>query len=85
VSIQAGDGTNAWTFELMVSDRFWNQVRLPLAYFQKKGEPRWDAVSSLKILSASSDPAELYLDEVRLKPKASPSGTLPKVPGDPVS
>jgi hypothetical protein len=70
VSVQAGDGTNAWTFELAVSDRFWNQVRLPLAYFQKKGEPRWDAVTTFRIVSAAAEPAELYLDEIRLKPKA---------------
>ena len=70
LSVQAGDGVNVWAFDLAVSDHYWNQVRLPLGYFQKKGEPHWEAVTSFRILSLSSDPVELYLDEIRLKPKS---------------
>jgi hypothetical protein len=67
LAVRVGDLSHAWVHELRLADPFWNQVRLPLAAFRKEGELRWEAVTRFAIASPSDEPAEFWLDEIRLR------------------
>lgn len=67
LAVQAGDAEHAWAGETKVWDRYWNQVRLPLASLVPRGEPTWTAVKFLTLELVSEGPASFDLDEFRLK------------------
>ena len=48
-------------------DPYWNPVRLSFDKFVKRGEPDWRSVTTFTITLASSSPAELWIDEIRLR------------------
>ncbi len=68
--IAIGDLQSSWTCEMKILDPYWNSSRFPLDRFEKQGAPDWAAVTCFGISSLSDEPVELWLDEVRLKPKA---------------
>ena len=66
-SIAVGDLRNSWAAEAKLMDPYWNPVRLSFEKFVKRGEPDWRSVTTFTITLTSSTPAELWIDEVRLK------------------
>lgn len=64
-----GDLNNAYEYEATVSDQGWCQLRIPLAEFRKRGEPKWESVTCLSLMSSADTATEFFLDEIRLKPR----------------
>jgi hypothetical protein len=67
--VSVGDLRNSWAMDVRMIDPYWNQTRLPFDRFEKRGEPDWRNVTSFSITSLAPGPAEIYLDEIRLRPK----------------
>ncbi len=65
--VSAGDARGAWTHDARILDPYWNQVRIPLDQFVRQGEADWRGITRLTIASAGPEPAELMLDEIRLR------------------
>ena len=68
--VMVGDLQNSWSCEMKILDPYWNQRRFPLESFRSQGAANWSGVTCLAIVSLSDEPAELFLDEVRLKAKS---------------
>jgi hypothetical protein len=68
--VAIGDLQSSWTCDVKISDPYWNPRRFPLEQFQKQGSPDWRAVTCFSFTSLSDEPIELWLDEIRLKPKS---------------
>jgi hypothetical protein len=66
-SIAVGDLRNTWAAEAKLMDPYWNPVRLSFDRFQKRGEPDWRSVTIFTLTLVSSSPAQLWIDEVRLR------------------
>ena len=66
-SIAVGDLRNFWVTEAKLMDPYWNPIRLSFDRFTKRGEPDWSAITTFTITLASSAPAELWIDEIRLR------------------
>lgn len=67
LSVYVGDPKNAWVYDADIRDRNWNQIRMSLTEFHKRGNPRWEAVSFFAVASAMDEPVEILLDEIRIK------------------
>lgn len=70
VQITVGDLQNTWRQEVRLIDPYWNPHRLPLDQFHPSGDPDWKAVTCFGISSLSDEPVQLWLDEIRLKPRS---------------
>jgi len=68
--VQVGDLRNAWTMEVRLIDPYWNPVRLAFDRFSAVGQPDWRAVTRFSITSLGPEAADVFLDEIRLKPRA---------------
>jgi hypothetical protein len=68
LQILVGDLRSAWTIDVKLIDPYWNPVRLSFDRFTATGQPDWRAVTRFSIVSSGPEPAEIYLDEIRLKP-----------------
>jgi len=71
LQVLVGDLQNAWTIEVKLIDPYWNPVRLSFDRFTPVGRPDWRAVTRFSIQSLGSEPAEIYLDDIRLKPRTA--------------
>jgi hypothetical protein len=67
--IAVGDLRNTWTAEAKLMDPYWNPVRLSFDKFVKRGEPDWRSITVFTITLTSSAPAQLWIDEIRLRSK----------------
>lgn len=68
-SVAVGDLRNTWVAEAKLMDPYWNPVRLSFDRFAKRGEPDWRAVTVLTLTLQSTSAAELWLDEIRIRPR----------------
>jgi len=71
LQVLVGDLRNAWTIDVKLIDPYWNPVRLSFDRFTAVGQPDWRAVTRFSIQSVGSESAEIYLDEIRLKPRTA--------------
>jgi hypothetical protein len=69
LQVIVGDLRNAWTIDIKLIDPYWNPTRLSFDKFVRVGEPDWRAVTRFSIASLGPEPAVIYLDEIRLKPR----------------
>ena len=69
--ILVGDQDNSWTIDVPLTQGPWHLPRLELDRFEKRSEPRWSSVTRFRIDLASPGPAEIFLDEIRLRPRTS--------------
>jgi hypothetical protein len=67
--VSVGDLRNSWVAEVKLMDPYWNPVRLTFDKFQKRGEPDWRSVTVFTLALQSAAAAELWLDEIRLRPR----------------
>lgn len=67
--LSVGDLRSAWTAEVKLMDPYWNPVRVTFDKFQKRGEPDWRAVTVFTLTLQSSAACEIWLDEIRLRPR----------------
>ena len=70
IQVQVGDLRNAWTMDVKLIDPYWNPVRLAFDRFTAAGQPDWRAITRFSIASLGPEPAEIYLDEIRLKSRS---------------
>jgi len=68
LQVIVGDLQNAWTMDVKLIDPYWNPVRLSFDRFTAFGRPDWRAITRFSISSLGTEPAEIYLDEIRVKP-----------------
>jgi hypothetical protein len=66
--ISAGGVRGSWVHDAKILDPYWNQLRIPRDRFVLRGEADWSSIARLSLASAGPEPAELMLDELRLKP-----------------
>jgi hypothetical protein len=71
LQVIVGDLQNAWTIDVKLIDPYWNPVRLSFDRFTAFGRPDWRAITRFSISSLGAEPAEIYLDEIRVKPRTS--------------